>query len=488
MEAWVGMKDMNFKGQYDLNLITTLRICDVPAATKLSLSTLKEKLQTALLKIRFQHPDIACTAVWDDQVAPLIQYTPPENCKDALTWAQDTIQIWATPQTGLAVWTEIEKRRRDVGGKFGGKPAKSVSIYTIADVADENTWFTPGTVVDVLMHMNHLYWDGISARMFAGDLLQRLSQSFGVDQRLSQYNWGEEIANLGVPILDTLNIDLSSPGDEFNTAREESIIKLINIKSSWGLKLGVKTGTPRTVFHTFTVLESETIIRAVKSRLGPEYTISHLGHAATVLALLEANPPSNCVPDTQSLLMPFPVNGRRWLRDDYARNQYGAYQAGAVVEFENIKSFMVDGNDKDAVAEALEKGCKLAKKSYNKQLRKSFQLALGVSKYNFLASVLNSNPKEFGGMAVPIFISDGVNDRFISRDIISAASGEKLMSVDNVAFFIDSYLPEILIRMDSWKGASALSLCYNDGSYTDKEATTFLEHIASYMLAFVQQT
>lgn len=223
-EAVVGIRDRNLKGQYDLYLITTLRSYDVPTATTLSLSILKEKLQVALLEIRFQHPDIACTAVWDDQVAPLIQYRPPKNNKDALTWAQNTIQIQATPQTGIDVRTEIEKRRRVVGSK----PAKAVSIYAIADVANENTPLTPGTIVDLLIHMNHLYWDGMGARMFAGDLLQRLSQNFGVEQKLSKYNWGEEIANLGVPVLDALDIDIGSLGDDFNTAREEYIKGLLD--------------------------------------------------------------------------------------------------------------------------------------------------------------------------------------------------------------------------------------------------------------------
>lgn len=162
------------------------------------------------------------------------------------------------------------------------------------------------------------------------------------------------------------------------------------MQDSWGLKFELEAGTPRTIFHTFTVPESHTIIRAVKSRLGPKYTISHLGHAAVVLALLKANPPSNSIPDSQSLIMTLPVNGRRWLRDDHARDYYGMCQTGAVIKFENIKSFMVDANNKDAVIEALERGCKLAKESYDEWLSKPFQLALGISKDNFTASFLTS--------------------------------------------------------------------------------------------------
>ena len=40
-----------------------------------------------------------------------------------------------------------------------------------------------------------------------------------------------------------------------------------------------------------------------------------------------------------------------------------------------------------------------------------------------------------------MFISDGVNDRFIPGDVVSVATGEKLMSVNSVAFLLDQYLP-----------------------------------------------
>ena len=134
------------------------------------------------------------------------------------------------------------------------------------------------------------------------------------------------------------------------------------MQCSWGLKFKLEAGTPRIIIHTFTVPESETIIRAVKSRLGPTYTISHLGHAAVVLALLKSSPPSHDIPDSQSFTM----------------------------TLGNIKSFKVDDNDKDAVVEALERGCKIAKESYDQWLSNPFQLALGISKDNFTASFLTS--------------------------------------------------------------------------------------------------
>lgn len=149
-------------------------------------------------------------------------------------------------------------------------------------------------------------------------------------------------------------------------------------------------GSPCTEWYTFNKAESKAIIRAVKTRLGPQYTISHLGHAATVLALLKAKPLPAGTPDSTALIMPLPVNGRRFLRDEYVDKQYGACQAGAVVEFKNLKSWAVDESDTEAVKAALERGCKHVKESYDYWLSKEFQVALGVSKDNFLAAFLSS--------------------------------------------------------------------------------------------------
>lgn len=108
------------------------------------------------------------------------------------------------------------------------------------------------------------------------------------------------------------------------------------------------------------------------------------------MALLKAKPLPADEPETTALITPLPVNGRRFLRDEYATKRYGACQAGAVVEFENLKSWAADENDSEAVKLALEKGSKHVKESYDYWLSRDFQLPLGVSKDNFLSAFLAS--------------------------------------------------------------------------------------------------
>jgi hypothetical protein len=142
-----------------------------------------------------------------------------------------------------------------------------------------------------------------------------------------------------------------------------------------------------------TIAQSTSIISAIKSRLGSGFTISHLGHAATVLALLEANPLSQVTNSSGTeLVMPLPVDGRRFLRPELRDSQYGACQAGAVVDFGDITQLALQLNSvsksPESVIEILKTLCRTVRNDYDKWTSKPFQLALGVSKDNFLSQML----------------------------------------------------------------------------------------------------
>ena len=221
-EARVGNKKGNAKGQYDFYLNTTLRIGN---ASSLSLADLRENLAAALIHARFQHPEVACTAVWGDTGPPHIEYIPLTDNAEALLWAHDTIETRITSLTGVAVHSELEKRRREAVPKS----AKSLMLFLVVDLIDDRTSLGPGMMVDMLIHFNHLYWDGMCARSFVGDLLRRFGQVWDNDQhQLSEYNWGAEVANLSVPILEACKVDVEALSDDFHEAREELLGSLVN--------------------------------------------------------------------------------------------------------------------------------------------------------------------------------------------------------------------------------------------------------------------
>lgn len=166
-----------------------------------------------------------------------------------------------------------------------------------------------------------------------------------------------------------------------------------------------------------------------------------------MLALLKTRPlPAG--EETTKLVTALPVNGRYYLRDDLARGnflqdehadvQYGSCQAGAVVEFPNLAQWTVDGSDKQAVRSALGGLARHIKQSYDYWVSKPFLLPLGVSKDNFLSSFLSSQPPSVSDSSIPIFVSDGIIDHYVPGEIM-APSGNKLMTVEDCSFFLDTY-------------------------------------------------
>lgn len=225
-EAWVGIKDENFKGQYDNFLNATLKMQDEQTATPLSLASLKSAIAAALVELRFEHPESAGTAIWDEQ-GPLIQYTPPENDEKALSWAESAIELWPSAQTGLGVRTEIGKRRKVAGSSFFGH-AKSIMVHVVADVPAIDTRLVTGANVDIMLHMNHIYWDGISSRIFLGSLLQKVGTFIDGKQAPMKFCWGDEIKNVSEPILDAAKVDVTTLGEDFEAARGEFVQSLLD--------------------------------------------------------------------------------------------------------------------------------------------------------------------------------------------------------------------------------------------------------------------
>ncbi|KAF7164593.1 hypothetical protein CNMCM5623_009050 [Aspergillus felis] len=483
-EAWVGIRDENAKGQYDCYLNTSIRL---EAAPKLSLSDLREALQLALVHVRFEHPDFACTAIWgqdDNPSLPHIQYKSPTSNEEALEWAQECVSTRAARYSGLDLHLELCKQRTAMGI---ARSARSISIILIADAVDDQAKLNAGANVEMLMLFNHIFWDAMGSRDFVGQLQTHLATILDTagSYQLPDFKWGDEISNLTVPLLDACKVNIEALGADFEASRTEFVDSLMRSGSSWGLPVTNNTGNPRSEWYTFSKNDSEKMIQAVKERLGPNYTISHLGHAATVLALLEKNPVPDDAPDSTALITALPVNGRRYLHDELAVHRFGACQAGAVVEFQHLKTWAPKGNAQGTKT-ALENLCKHVKKSYDYWLKNEYQLALGISKDNFLSAFLASTPMPFTGSSVPIFVTDGLVDRFVMKNVLNS-KGEIIFSVDSCHFGVDTYGSDILIRMDSWDGSTVLSLCYNDGCLEPTIARDFLNTLADFMLHFVEE-
>jgi hypothetical protein len=59
--------------------------------------------------------------------------------------------------------------------------------------------------------------------MFAGELLRRLGLKLGDSEEVGRFQWEKEIANLSVPILDAVRVDVGTLGKGFEDAKREFI-------------------------------------------------------------------------------------------------------------------------------------------------------------------------------------------------------------------------------------------------------------------------
>lgn len=228
-ETVVGIEKSNVAGANDLYLISSVQFAD----PSLTLSKLQGKVERALVKHRFEHPEIGQTAVWEEgHYSPLIQYKPLKSNEEALAWAKELVHVRAGKETGLEIRTEHEiKRFQEQSG-----PAKAVVVDIVAPVAGLDTPLE-STNVEFVFHTNHLYLDGISKRIFVGDFYHYLAET---TDELPDLKWGEEVNNLGAPVLRLLKDGTPTSGPEYDGTLGQyaaSVMRYMVCPSSKNLKM-----------------------------------------------------------------------------------------------------------------------------------------------------------------------------------------------------------------------------------------------------------
>ncbi|KAF3392149.1 hypothetical protein DPV78_010718 [Talaromyces pinophilus] len=474
-ENIVGIEKSNAAGANDLYLISSVQFAD----PSLTLSKLQGKVERALVKHRFEHPEIGQTAVWEEgQISALIQYKPLKSNEEALAWAQGIVHVRAGKETGLEIRTEHEiKRFQEQSG-----PAKAVIVDIVAPVDSLNAPLG-STNVEFVFHTNHLYFDGISKRIFVGDFFRYLAET---TDDLPELKWGEEVKNLGAPVLSLLKEGTSISGPEFDATLGQYAGIAMRGMQNYGLNPKSGHGLPRVIFHTFTTTESDAIYKTVKAKVDPKASPAHLGHAAVLLALLKTNPTTPETPDSQIYISQSPLNGRRFLQDvKHGKTYYPIVQATCPVIYENIKQYNLVDADKETVNKYLVQAAKVAQECYDVWLKNPLTQTVAMSFHNFVTMLIASGNLPESGISSPLFTSDGINETYVDREI-SDKSGNVAITVNTVRFFLNQYMPFLSIRLDSFRGRSELSLSYNDGQYTDEEASAFLQDVASFILQFIQ--
>lgn len=204
-ENMVGIQPKNIRGQYDLFFSSTVEFYN----NGLTLASLEQKIQKALLHLRFQHPEVAHTVSWDKTGVIWIQSQVTNEQEQLNAWARSTVAVEKSDRSAEDICDAIEKQRR----VESPVEARSVTIFVAAPV-DSMESVLGNTTIQFLFHVNHLYFDGISIRLLVGDLFRALGAQLSGNNNSSAKSGPD---NLPPPVLDILRQDQGISGSEYET-------------------------------------------------------------------------------------------------------------------------------------------------------------------------------------------------------------------------------------------------------------------------------
>ncbi|RDW66084.1 hypothetical protein BP6252_09719 [Coleophoma cylindrospora] len=167
--------------------------------------------------------------------------------------------------------------------------------------------------VEVVLNINHLITDGIGIRILLDRYLALLAEQLNPDHESKDdfLHWDSSAHNLSAPWIEFMNENQVTSGPEYEAGSK-----------NWGLPLrnpvlaSRDADKQRCHSHTLSALETTSLLTSIKQSISPAATVTHLIHAATILALLHLHPfPVTSKDEERSttLYSPCWLNGRRYL-------------------------------------------------------------------------------------------------------------------------------------------------------------------------------
>lgn len=212
-EVTVGLEASNIKGENDLFYSASVQL-----QQEYTLSQVKKAAQRAWMKLRFHHPEIACTVAYDGQLKPLLEYRAPKDDHEAQQWAERTIVVEASDRTPMDVRDANVKSR-----KGEARSTDSALIYILASVPDESVRLH-NTELRLLFHSNHLYFDGLGFREMINAFFSGLANELpSLSNPFDNLPWHESVKSLPPPVVELMGSDQQISGPEFDTALQQHL-------------------------------------------------------------------------------------------------------------------------------------------------------------------------------------------------------------------------------------------------------------------------
>lgn len=312
-----------------------LFICTLIALeSPISRSALTSAASRAWQILRFQVPELGAEATCTEDGAVCMQYRTPQSQVEVDAWVDRTIHFETGPEIldfrNLKAKVLSRKREHDSDKTF-------LLLYSQAarDGRDNRVEH-----VQVMLYADHQVMDGTGLKILLGKYLTLLASALQNPCEIQKldFDWSESYKNLSIPWIQHMNDNQVVSGSDYEeiVTRNRDIIlnKLVftsyqtyssssrlttSQKFNPGLPLNQHThdtqsASQETHYISLPQAKTSAILQATKEVLGPLSNITHLCHAAVVLALLRVSPPSSTTSKSQTLYSPCWLNGRRYLK------------------------------------------------------------------------------------------------------------------------------------------------------------------------------
>ncbi|KAI9733072.1 MAG: trichothecene 15-O-acetyltransferase [Cirrosporium novae-zelandiae] len=481
-EATVGLKEPNERGEYDLYFG-----CPVQFHQGVStLGDLERHVKTTWKKFRFSHPEVTYTPGYDDQVTCLVQYRIPKNPEEVERWAEETVVVHTTDKNYTDLRQELEEKRK---AAEVSEASKGFTIHIAAPVAKSDS--LDGKDVLFIFHLNHITTDGMGIRVLVGQFFRDLALqlSGGGDFSIEGLQWADTVKNLPPAYLAVRKPDIDLNGPKYEQILYASVGVMMQLPASHSL-VPKESGPSysRSAFAPFTLEETKAVISAVKTKLGPTFTITHLAQSAVFIALLLFNPVPESAPEETSYISSSVMDGRRFLLEPHnEKTPFSTIcQCSATIAYPAIKSYNITKfSSKKEINEALAKGSEIAKQGYDSWISMPESLTSSASVLEMVAMLLSTTPmgESTAKLAAPRFTSDGIDERFI-QPTGEGKNSEKVFDIKDILFSVNQISAFPSVRLHSFRGSSRLSIDYNQGWFDDAYMQEYLDCIKQLMVGF----
>ncbi|KAL8888260.1 MAG: hypothetical protein Q9215_004276 [Flavoplaca cf. flavocitrina] len=248
---------------------------------KYTMQELRHAARAAWRLLRYQEPQIAATRARDVPTV-VLQYQIPKDEKEIDFWLDLTVNIEASSDPMDFIMRATEGH---IWWQHRLRP-QAATIFMAASTYDEWTPLT-GTTIRIAFQVDHLFFDGVGIRAMITAFFRGLvAQLITPRKQYKKLDWEKSVQNLREAYVKLLTPEQYGSETAINASVQDLLRRHGNHRHRYLLWMNAGSLICRSnvLWHSFTKEQSRRMIKAVQRILGPGYAITHLGHAAVLLA------------------------------------------------------------------------------------------------------------------------------------------------------------------------------------------------------------